>query len=233
MRTKTILLSAIVGALSSVSLMAQVYSLNAVGYINVSVPAGFSIIANQLNTTNNNISPLLDSQLLDGNHNGVTIYKYDPVNGFSQVVVAGTGVGTAAWQGNATTTTLNPGEAAFVFNPLPQFNLTFVGTVLQGSLTNTLAQGFNLASAIVPVSTNLDSSTLGLVPNPGDTIYFYDPVLGYNVQYVAVSSGGGGYTWQFTGSTNTAPTPNVGQGFFYFVPPSASGNVWISNFTVN
>ena len=59
--------------------MAQVYSLNAVGYINVTIPPGFSIVANQLNTTNNNLSPLLDSQIAcDGSYglNACAFYKF-------------------------------------------------------------------------------------------------------------------------------------------------------------
>jgi len=79
MRTKTLLLSGVVAALTSASLMAQVYSLNAVGYINVTIPPGFSIVANQLNTTNNNISPLLDSQINPDGVSGLnlcTFYKF-------------------------------------------------------------------------------------------------------------------------------------------------------------
>jgi hypothetical protein len=46
MRTKTLALSAVLGALGTSALVAQtnVYSLNAVGYINVTMPPGFSII---------------------------------------------------------------------------------------------------------------------------------------------------------------------------------------------
>jgi hypothetical protein len=229
MRTKTILLSAVAGVLSSASLMAQVYSLNAVGYINVTVPPGFSIIANQLNTTNNFITPLLDTQLLDGNHNGVTIYKYDSVLGFDDtMIVTGTGPGTADWQGNASTSTLNPGEGAFIFSPFTtNFTLTFVGTVPTGSLTNVIKQNFNLVSSITPQSAGLDTG-LGLVPQPGDTVYFYDPVNGYDATYVY-----GTTSWQRSnGSLPASPTPNVGQGFFYF-SPSASGNTWVNNFSVN
>jgi hypothetical protein len=228
MRTKITLLSTVIGVLSSASLMAQVYSLNAVGYINVTVPPGFSIIANQLNTTNNNISPLLDSQVLDGQHNGLTVYKYDSVNGFNDtMVVTGSGGGGANWQGNATTSTLNPGEAAFFFSPFTtNFTLTFVGTVPTGSLTNQLKQNFNLASSIVPQSAALDTG-LGLVPTAGDTVFFYDSVNGYNETYAYTGS------WQRSNASFPAsPTPNVGQGFFYFIT-GAAGKTWVNNFSVN
>jgi hypothetical protein len=213
MRTKTLLLSAIVGALSSASLMAQVYSLNAVGYINVSVPPQFSIIANQLNTTNNNISPLLDSQLLDGNHSGVTLFKY--AGGYSSFSVSGT-----SWSSTAVTnTTINPGEAVFIYNPFTtSFNLTFVGTVLTGSLTNSLLSGFNLVSSMTPQSGPLDTA-LGLVPAVGDTAFPY--AGGYSPD----SYGGSGWS-----VNNAAPSIAVGQGLFYY---SAAGQKWIQNFSVN
>jgi hypothetical protein len=217
MRTKTILLSGVVAALSSASIMAQVYSLNAVGYINVTVPPQFSIIANQLNTTNNDLSPLLDSQLLDGGHAGVVLFKYSPASGYTVIIDTGT-----AWSGPATTTTLNPGEAAFIYNPFTtNFTLTFVGTVLQGSLTNTLATSFNLASSIVPQSGAIDTA-LGLIPNPGDVVFLYNSVNGYST-YVATSS----TTW-----SPSDPAPAVGQGFFYYTANPA-GLSWVRVFNVN
>src|SRR3954471_3821610 len=54
MRTKTLLLTAALAAVGVSSSMAQVYSVNAVGYINLSIPHGFSIVGNQLNATPNN-----------------------------------------------------------------------------------------------------------------------------------------------------------------------------------
>lgn len=230
MRTKTLLLSAVAGALTSVSAMAQVYSLNAVGYINVTIPPGFSIIGNQLNTTNNNISPLLDSQVLDGNHNGITIYKYSPTSGFidTVVVTGGSSPGTANWQGPATTSTMNPGEGVFIFSPFTtNINLTFVGTVLTGLLTNTIQpNSFNLLTSMVPQSAAIDTG-LGLVPKSGDTVYFYSSASGYNETYVYTG------TWQVSSSGFPAsPTPSVGQGFFYFTP-SLTANNWVENFSVN
>jgi hypothetical protein len=232
MRTKTILLSGVVAALSSASLMAQVYSLNAVGYINVSVPVGFSIIGDQLYANGQGnaqfISPLLDSQLLDGNHNGVTIFKYDPVNGFNDTMyVVGTGPGTASWQGAATTSTMNPGESIFIQVPpaVGAFTLTFVGTVPQGTLPVSIQKGFNLISSIVPQSAAIDS-VMGLTPTVGDTIFFYDPVNGYNETYYWTGS------WQAPGGFPAVPTPNVAQGFFYQNNSGAS-ETWNRTFNVN
>jgi hypothetical protein len=158
MRTKTLLLSAALGALSSASLMAQVYSLNAVGYINVSClggPAGaFTLIANQLNTTNNFISPLLDSQLgSNPSFAGCKLFKYSTSAGTYlqyNVTVASQANYQAGLTGtyaepevpvnspDAATVTLNPGEGIWFFDKWPtNVTLTFVGTVLTGYVTNT------------------------------------------------------------------------------------------------
>ena len=61
MNTKTLLLLGALGAAGMTSAVAQtnVYSVNAVGYINLTLPTGFSLIANQLNSTNNTIGSLL------------------------------------------------------------------------------------------------------------------------------------------------------------------------------
>jgi hypothetical protein len=217
MRTKTLLLSGVVAALSGATVMAQVYSLNAVGYINVTVPPTFSIIANQLNTTNNNVSPLLDGQLLNGGYPGVEIFKYSPTAGYTTIIDLGT-----TWSGPATTTTMNPGEAIFIYNPFTtNITITFVGTVLQGSLTNTLAQNFNLASSIVPQSGPIDTA-LGLTPFAGDEVFLYDSVNGYST-YIAITTS----TW-----SPSDPSPAVGQGFFYYTP-SATGESWVRTFNVN
>src|SRR5213075_206777 len=54
MRTKTTLLTAALVAAGALTSMAQVYSVNIVGYINLNIPKGFSMIANQLDTTPDN-----------------------------------------------------------------------------------------------------------------------------------------------------------------------------------
>jgi len=250
------ILSGVLAALTSASVMAQVYSLNAVGYINVQIQSqgvagasGFQIVADQLWANgagvNQYISPLLDSQLLDGNHNGVTLYKYDPATGFSGHIlsVSAGGGGSSVWSSpTATSTTLNPGEAVFIFSPagIPNFTLTFVGTVPQtsgslpaiqiygpGTYNSVLYSGFQFVSSVVPLSAALNTG-LGLVPGNGDTIYMFDPVLGYS---------GGIYTWTVTGGVGNwstyphSPTPAVGQGFFYFTPLPTE--TWAQSFTVN
>jgi hypothetical protein len=231
MRTKTLLLSGVVAALSGASLMAQVYSVNVVGYINVTIPPGFSIVADQLYAngqgTPQYLSPLLDSQIgTDGTAPlaNCVIYKY----------IAGTTSGSPwstfvpdpfntpiPWDQAANLATLNPGEAVFIhsFNTT-NFSITFVGTVPQGNnLTNTaIAHGFSLASSIIPQAGRLDVD-LGFPEVDNDTVYIYnpstDPHPGY-VSWVGDQFNLPAAPWDASAGYEPAnPTVAVGQGFFY------------------
>ena len=235
MRTKTLLLSGVVAALSSASLMAQVYSLNAVGYINVTIPPGFSIIANQLNTTNNNISPLLDSFVPSDGVSGLNacvFYKWsNPGTGAPGSWLALTpdyygnynnapgAPGNFPWdQEAATNTTLNPGEAVFVKNGnSSNIVVTFVGTVLQGALTNNsiTGPGFNLVSSIVPQGGRIDVD-LGFPEVDNDVVYIYNPSTSSSPGWQGFvgdeyANGAPAVPWDSV----TNPIVNVGQGFFY------------------
>src|SRR2546426_805740 len=74
MRTKTLLLTAALTAAGALTSMAQVYSVNIVGYINLSIPRGFSMIANQLNATPDNTLETLMPTMPEG----TIIYKFNP-----------------------------------------------------------------------------------------------------------------------------------------------------------
>jgi hypothetical protein len=75
MRTKLLLSAAVLGVAGVIAASAQVYSVNVVGYINVAVPPGFSMIANQLDSGNNTVGSLMPSvpEL-------TVLYKFVPVN---------------------------------------------------------------------------------------------------------------------------------------------------------
>jgi hypothetical protein len=66
--------------------------------------------------------------------------------------------------GNLANDTLAPGQGYFIKNPnaTPTTN-TLVGTVVTGTNVYTINQGFTTFSVIQPVSTNLESSVIGLV----------------------------------------------------------------------
>jgi hypothetical protein len=242
MRTKTILLSAAIGALSSAALMAQVYSVNTVGYINVTCNTGFQIIADQLNSGNNVITNLITVDPA-GSMDGDTIYKYNNATTNYEILTADSlNYPGIPWDGgNAATTTLNPGEAAFYKRAnAGSITFTFVGTVMQnpsGStnaapyLTNSLAYGFNLVSSIVPQGGDI-TTNLGIVVDPagsmdGDTIYTYNNATTNYGIYTADSLNYPSAAWD-----PSSPSISVGQGFFYKRANAGTFN-WVRNFVVN
>jgi len=221
MRTKTLALSAVLGLLGSASLMAQstnVYSINAVGYINVTLYPGYNLITcplvcspdNTLNTLLNNTNG--QYQIGSGRTlSGAIVFQY--INGVGYVAgdSAKSTVAPGGWAGGGTNTIL-PGQAIWFLSPVAfggsNMSATFVGQVPQTgayNLTNTLYPGYNLVGSAVPMSgdlitngisligTNIASGTLSLGPTAGDTIFVYDPT----------SNGAGGQGGYATGQNGT------------------------------
>jgi hypothetical protein len=263
MRTKTLALSALLGMLGSASLVAQtnVYSINAVGYINVTLYPGYNIVTCPLICTpNNTVSNLFNNSA--GAYQGSTKVGTPPKFPASLVYqfVDGTGfTGTDNTQPNNAgqngwangSFTLNPGQSVFYFNPLPigsgsNMVATFVGTVPQGNnynLTNALLPGFNLVGSIIPDSgdiiTNTIMSLTNVTPTKDDQIYTFDPT------YNSTNSAQGGYitegtaTWTAFNGWNGAgafPDPytfTVYNGFWYYNNSKTVTRNWVENFTIN
>ena len=155
---KTLLMIAATLAAGVISTQAQVYSQNVVGYVNVVCPAGFSIIANPVDSGSNVLQNLFPSPA-----NGTIIYKFTAGGYQANNYLNG-------WGSNGTNT-LNPGEAAFIYCPTQTTN-TFTGTVLTGSFTNSVRAGFSLVSSTVPISGYADTN-LSLQPINGTIVYTY------------------------------------------------------------
>lgn len=232
MRTKTLLCLAALIAAGAATSMAQsnVYSLNVVGYVNVTLANGDVLIANPLDAGDNSVSNLFSGlNATSGNNNGYTVFSWTGANfAPNQLDVFGGGWGNPAQQ-------FPPGVGMFVFNGTgnPITN-TFVGNVLQGSLTNLLPAGDSLLGSKVPISTN--TLQLGLIPSMKDTIFMWN---GGNFVPVNFDEFGGG--WLDPGdsvvgpvSAANGPVLHIAQGLFYF----NSGNnnpaapTWVINFTV-
>jgi hypothetical protein len=199
MRTKTLLLTAAFAAASVATSMAQVYSVNAVGYVNISIPihptasATFALISNPLNGTNNLLSTILPAP-----PEGTSVYLF---RGGSFEI---RGYSFGAWDGEST---INHGEGFFVgldpAAPNPTV-LTFVGEVPQGTLNNPIPVGFSLRASIVPQAGALQGN-LGLVPSEGDTVYKFNVATqGYTIS---------GYS--FGDWDNGDPQIAVGESFWY------------------
>jgi hypothetical protein len=210
MRTKTLLCLAALAAGAATSMaQSNVYSLNVVGYINITVPANqYVMIANQLNTTNNSIGNVLATAA-----DGAIFQKF--AAGYSAYVYDATVPGWTP-DGNAT---LNPGEGGFFKSPVAT-TVTFVGEVLQGNLTNTLPVGtYAIRSSIVPQA---GTATALFIPGEdGDILQLFH--AGYSA-FV--------YDATVPGWTPSEPNIGVGDAFFYKKAPGSTQPNWIRNFTV-
>ena len=73
MSTKTLLMTAVLGAASIAAVMAAdpVYSVNIVGYVNVTAPAKFSMIANPLKSGGNTLAEIIPTA-----PDGTSIYLF-------------------------------------------------------------------------------------------------------------------------------------------------------------
>ncbi len=219
MRTKTLILTTVLGVASAATTMAQVYSVNAVGYVNKTLVPGFQLVANPLDAGagNNTIA-----KLFAGVPAGTVVYKYTGT-GFD---VNDYDPDTYGAQGWATPDmTLVPGEGAFVLLPPgANFTVTFVGEVAQGNLSNPLPAGFSIRSSQVPQSAALDTVLKFPVSN-GDFIYQYNTTTkSYDTSDYDTD------TYGPQGWPGAAPAPAVGEAFW--VKKLAATN-WTRTFSVN
>ena len=211
MKTKSLLAAGLLMAATAASSVAQtVYSVNAVGFVNVTFRPGFTIASNPLVGTANTVSALFPNlQVLS------QVFKFDPLAGS---FISSTYLGSGLW--TTPGMTLVPGEAYFLKNTAAtDVVVTFVGNVSQGTLTTSLPAGFSWASSQVPQS-GLVTTDLQLPAGFLDAVFTFDSVNGYT-----------GYT--YLGSnlwTPSEPTIGVGQGFF--VKKQTAGS-WTRNFSVN
>jgi hypothetical protein len=240
MRTKTMLLSALLGGLGSVSVMAQtnVYSLNVVGYINAQIPPGFSILTCPLIASpNNTLNTLLpNTNNVYGGPNGGSPYHtevYAFSGGAYNVIesAVSTNANASGWSSGGLTT-INPGQAVFIYNPLPtNETATFVGTVPTGSVTNVLSPGFNLIGSIVPASGDLVTNPIMLYTNAQkqDNVYSFDSVNQVFDIYNFTPALGG---WSSSGVLSDPIVSNVYTGFFYNNSTTFQTvtNYWVENF---
>ncbi len=231
MRTKLLLCAAALAA-SLASLSAQnVYSLNVVGYVNVTLPHGqFYAVANPLDASvggtvagGNDITNLFSTAA--GNiQAGSTLatfnsalVDYDPAITFSGK--------SGAWTGNFA---MAPGAGALFYNNgASDTVVTFVGQVEQGTynVATIPANSFTLAGSPVPLGGDVSAlnTQLGLVPAAGDLVATFNSAANDWNSSVAWSAKSGAW--------GAALTINPGQGFLYY-NNSASPKAWASNFTV-
>jgi hypothetical protein len=212
--------------------MAQVYSVNAVGYVNTPIPGNnqLAILANPLIGTNNSINTVIPTA-----PDGMIIYRFDPATqNYRDSIAYIDGVG---WLSTDPDPQLPVGEGFWVQNSAPATTLTFVGEVAQGAASNGVqlqgANNLSLVASKVPQSARLGETgaagTLEFPAADGDTIYQFDVATqNYKDSYAFI----GGVGWLHPTDPDPAgPLVNVGTGFW--LQRSAAAGVWNRNFSVN
>jgi hypothetical protein len=227
MRTKTLLLIAAVCAAGAATSMAQVFSVNAVGYVNKTIPRnGLAMVANPLKAATNTINALFQPV-----PEGFQVFVHTPGAGFS----VGTyddleGAFLPASVGNYV---LEPGQGVFVKNPSANdVTITFVGEVMQGTLETPLVPGLQIVSSKVPQAGKADD--LGLPHTteagmtPGDQVFQFitnDPVAANNQKYFVST-----FDDLENGFVPALKPLDVGEAVFVKV---AKANKWTRTFNVN
>ncbi len=225
--------AAIMAAGLGASVAQTVYSVNSVGYVNVTLLNGYNLISNPLNGTNNAINtviPVAPDQSIIARWDNAnqtffpadTYYVFgvnDPANGW--------------YDGgfNPSTTVINPGVGFFLQNPGGTATITFVGEVSQGSLSNQIGNNFAFSASQVPQSANLLS--IGFPAVDQLTYSTFSPVTGYSSALTyfvfGLNDPANGF---YDGGFNPAiAMPGVAQGFLISNPGPAVN--WTRTFSVN
>jgi len=227
MRTKTLLLTAALAAAGIATSKAQVFSVNAVGYVNTSLVPGFNLVSNPLdNKTGNKIGDLFKN-ITPSIPNNLKVFKL--VNGsFGQGTATYDDI-TQAFGGPGAAQTLDPtkGEGAFVQVPgSATLTVTFVGEVPQGTLSVPLAPGFSIVSSPVPQAGTTADLKLDAAGQQGDAIFKWDPAAKKYTKAAFDDIVGG-----FTLSNGNPVSIGVGEAFFY--QNSKAAKTWSRTFNVN
>jgi hypothetical protein len=182
----------------------------------------------------NTILPLTDP------YDGTIVYRYEVASQNYSDAITFFGGGVGWFSPSDPSPTINPGEGYFIFPTGPDpLNLTFVGEVPQGTLSNPLppANNFSIRSSIVPQTARLgDTATAGTLlfaAEDGDNVYLFNPATqGFSDAYTYFDMVG----WFNPTDPDAAPNgPNipVATGFFIQKSSTATKTAWVRTFSVN
>ena len=222
MRTKALLGLAALAVGLSTSVAQNVYSLNVVGYVNVSLQANKAhFLAVPLAPVDGNFV-ITNTIVLDDSQTYANIYTWSGTKWASPATWYGFGQGGNGWD---TPLVISNGVGFFLMSQANS-TLTFVGQVNQGALAYNIPAGVSTLANQVPVSTNFPGASVG---NTYDNIYTWN-VAGQKwdspATYFAPADGGTGWD---TASTN-GPVVDPAVGVFYINGGAAIP--FVQNFTV-
>jgi hypothetical protein len=212
MRTKALLGLAALAVGLSTSVAQNVYSLNVVGYVNVSL---------QANKAHFLAIPLAD---INGNYYITNTIVLDDSQDFAEVFQwAGTTWSSpATWfAGSWDTPLVISNGVGFFLLSQANSTLTFVGQVPQGTISYNIPPGVSTLANQIPVTTNFPGSTVG---NNFDEIFWWNQT-GQN--WAGPSTFFAGWDYDATGN---GPVIGPAQGVFYI--NTAAAIPFTQNFTV-
>jgi hypothetical protein len=191
-----------------------IVSVNVVGYVNLSLPPGLSLIANPLYYTNNTVAFWWPNA-----PDGAQVLKYLPEVGYE---VSTFDALSGTWSNPEFE--IGMGQGFFFRNTSAETIVqTFVGEVLQGTLVNPLPAGLSMEGSLVPQAGSIN--TVHNIPGTdGDEIRFW----------VNDGQGGGDYISSIFSEADGAWVPDlnlgVGQGFWI---EKQQAQDWVRVFSVN
>jgi len=224
MKLKALLVAGAVCLASAVnSSAAEVFSANTVGFVNVNVPTGFSMIANPVIAADNSLNALLGNVPI-----GTQIFKFSRQNASYEIFEYSQNpfTGNAAWSPNGDAVLL-PGEGAFISNPDADYTITFTGEVALGPSSNsTIGVGFSIVSSVVPQSGKLQEN-LSFPAEVGDQVFLFNAgTQSYQVFEYSQNP--------FTGNAAWSPSePEVRVAESFFVNKVSDNVAWNRDFDPN
>lgn len=214
MRTKALLGLAALAVGLSTSVAQNVYSLNVVGYVNVSLQASkFHFLSLPLAPTDGNFN-ITNTIVLSDAQDFANLYRWAGTGWDTSIPTwYGSDLGGHGWD---TSMVISNGEGFFLASQAAS-TLTFVGEVPQGTLSYNLPVGFSTLANKVPVSTNFPGATVG---NDFDNIYTWNQTdQGWNTTiWVYYGADLGGHGWDNgggTGNNTNGPVLSSAEAVFY------------------
>jgi hypothetical protein len=223
-KSKLILLTIALAA-GSITSFAQVYSLNVVGYYNLSITATqLTLIANQLNTTNHTIGSLIPAPPA-----GSSLYKLTNSNEWIEYQFD---ADSGGWVPDDLAT-LDVGEGAFFVSP-QSTTLTFVGEVLQGDVSRFIpgSNALSVVASAIPISGKLFAD-FHFPEIDGATIYFLtNTSLKFTLPMTCFAGSGWYPPYEDPDDPSYSTDPTLVLGNAFFVHNPGAGANWTRNFTV-
>ena len=210
---KTLLMAAAALAAGVISIQAQVYSQNIVGYVNQNLVGGFNLVIPPVSASSSNTItaegafPCLVSgdvlYLWRANGSGFDIAYFNGIGDwydgvtFAAIPVPSVRMGGGVfYQNNSGSTETN----------------TYVGSVITSN-TVPFVGGFNMTGCTTPVGTSIESTNVSLPFTSGDVVFLWKADgSGYNICYY---NGPGDWYDGVTFAPISVPNVSVGLGFYY------------------